>query len=90
MAGILSGIFDDGSNVDPSVENGSQAGADNGGALAGDLSIDQGVALDLELSNEMGGTYQGVDGSETTWSREDSLGIDLDTGVLLSGDTDIA
>jgi hypothetical protein len=84
---MLSGIFDDGSQGDPAT--GSEIGNADDGALAAGLSVDQGVALELELSNEMGGSYQGLDGSETTWSREDSLGLDLDTSVLLSGDAGI-
>ena len=84
MAGILSDIFDDGSTPDP----GSQTEVADGGPLEAGLSVEQGLALELELSNEMGGSYQGLDGSETTWSRSDSLGLDLDTGVLLSGGAD--
>jgi hypothetical protein len=84
---MLSGIFDDGSQGDPAT--GSEIGNADDGALAAGLSVDQGVALELELSNEMGGSYQGLDGSETIWSREDSLGLDLDTSVLLSGDAGI-
>lgn len=54
-----------------------------------DIGNADGGALELALPNEMGGRYQGLDGSETTWSREDSLGLDLDTSVLLSGDAGI-
>jgi|GEM_PF-3687045 len=90
MAGILSGIFDDASEAASPASSGSQASDADGGALAAGLSVEQDLALELELSNETGGTYQGLDGSETTWSREDSLGLDVDTGVLLSGDADIA
>ncbi|MFD1036140.1 hypothetical protein ACFQ15_16015 [Sphingomonas hankookensis] len=85
---MLSGIFDAGSQGDPTT-GGSEISDADGGALAAGLSVDQGVALELDLSNEMGGSYQGLDGSETTWSREDSLGLDVDTSVLLSGDAGI-
>ncbi|MEH3039204.1 MAG: hypothetical protein PGN21_03940 [Sphingomonas paucimobilis] len=89
MAGILSGIFDDGSEAASPASTDSQTGAADGGSLEAGLSVEQGLALELELANEMGGSYQGLDGSETTWSREDSLGLDLDTGVLLSGGADV-
>lgn len=88
MPGMLSGIFDTGSQGDPAT-GGSEIGDADGGALAAGLSVDQGIALELDLSNEMGGSYQGLDGSETTWSREDSLGLDVDTSALLSGDAGI-
>ncbi len=71
MPGMLSDIFD---------------GPEEGDGVAAGLSVEQGLALEIELSNEMGGSYRTLDGSETTWSREDSLGLDVDTGVLLSGD----
>lgn len=88
MPSMLSGLFDAGSQGVPAT-GGSEIGNTDGGTLAAGLSVDQGVALELELSNEMGGRYQGLDGAETTWSREESLGLDLDTNVLLSGDAGI-
>lgn len=90
MPGLLTSIFEDDANPTPSVEpmpaeDGSGEPID-GDAIEAGISLDQGLALDVGLSNEMGGTYQSLDGSETTWSREDSLDLNLDTSVLLSAD----
>lgn len=90
MSGILSSIFDNESDSASSASNDSQTSDAGEEPLEAGLSVEQGLAFELELANEMGGSYQSLDGSETTWSREDSLGIDVDTGVLLSNVTDVA
>ncbi|WP_230631308.1 hypothetical protein [Sphingomonas sp. Leaf37] len=54
-------------------------------------SVDGGLTLDVDptitLHSEMGGTYYGLDGSETTWSRTDdvTLSVDLEATANLVG-----
>ncbi len=96
MPGMLTSIFDgdahppqpaDGSPIDDTGTGDTGSIGDDGNEMIDTgLSLDQGIALDIGLSNEMGGTYQDLDGSETTWAREDSLNLNVDTSVLLSGD----
>ncbi len=74
---------------------GSQsAGSQSAGSQSADSqsdSVDGGLTLDVDptitLHSEMGGTYYGLDGSETTWSRTDdvTLSVDLEATANLVG-----
>ncbi len=70
------------------------AGSQSAGSQSADSqsgSVDGGLTLDVDptitLHSEMGGTYYGLDGSETTWSRTDdvTLGVDLEATANLVG-----
>ena len=70
------------------------AGSQSAGSQSADSqsgSVDGGLTLDVDptitLHSEMGGTYYGLDGSETTWSRTDdvTLSVDLEATANLVG-----
>ncbi len=64
---------------------GSQSADSQSGSVDGGLTLD--VDPTITLHSEMGGTYYGLDGSETTWSRTDdvTLSVDLEATANLVG-----
>lgn len=73
MPGLLSSVFDDGDET-------GQAQSHNVAATAGqDIELNP----EVDVSLEMGGSYQNLDGSTTTWSNSQdvSLNVDVDGTV---------
>ena len=79
MPGILSDIFDSG---DDTSENSQTTSI----ASDGDLQ----ASPEINVGHEVGGSYENMDGSTTTWSSETQITLTVDVDAAYSSGTELS
>ncbi len=66
---------------------GAASGETDTSTQGSDVTVDQGLDLSPEVGVELGlgGSYQNLDGSTTTWSHDVDVDAALDLGTTLDG-----
>lgn len=72
MPGLLSNIFDAG-------DDGGTSGSSQ--TYAADADQDTHLSPEITIETEMGGSYQELDGSTTTWSNSNDVTLNADVAV---------
>jgi hypothetical protein len=79
MSGVLSSIFD-GGNDDGASQQSQTTSAGTDGAI--DLSPE------VTVGHEIGGSYQNLDGSTTTWSSDSEVTVTVDLQATYAAGTE--
>lgn len=79
MPGMLTNLFGD--------DGGTSGSTESHELTAGGEIID--ISPEITIEMEMGGTYQNLDGSTTTWSSDQSITLTADVNATLTAVTSL-